>query len=188
MSECKKKEISSIEKSSVDVYVGLGSNLGDRELYLRKAMNTISQQPNIRGIEVSSIYETEPVGYTDQPDFLNAVAKFNTTMSPNGCLLMIQAIERNLERKRGIRFGPRTIDIDLLLYGDAIINSEQLIVPHPRMIERSFVVIPLMELEKDICIPEKGYLNNIINDLHGKEGMRIWKKRHWLTESAPIEN
>jgi 2-amino-4-hydroxy-6-hydroxymethyldihydropteridine diphosphokinase len=177
-----------MEKPWVEVYVGLGSNLGDREHHLKRAMNYIARQPDIRSIEVSSIYETAPVGYTDQADFLNAAAGFQTTKSPDECYLMIQAIEKDLERKRGIRFGPRTIDIDLLLYGNAIINSETLIVPHPRMVERSFVFIPLLEIDIRIYIPGKGYLENIINDLNGKEGMRIWKTKHWLTESEPTES
>lgn len=170
------------------VYLGLGSNIGDRESYLREAVQSILKQPDIRDLITSSIYETEPVGYTNQDNFLNVVICFYTSESPMECLDLLQRIEKELGRKRIIHWGPRTIDIDLLLYGNAIINSERLIVPHPRILERAFVILPMAEIDPNLKIPGQGDIRDVIRDLQGKEGVRKWKKRHWLTESGLSES
>lgn len=172
----------------VEVYVGLGSNLGDRAKYIQSAIAFIAQEKDVRGVEVSSLYETEPVGYTEQPPFLNAVARFLTLKSPEQCLDMIKLVEAYMGRKRSIRWGPRTIDIDLLLYGDVTMDTSDLIVPHPRMAERSFVLIPLMELSNDVNIPGKGKVRYLIDHLKGKEGVRLWSPPPWLTESGHTES
>jgi 2-amino-4-hydroxy-6-hydroxymethyldihydropteridine diphosphokinase len=171
-----------------EVYMGLGSNIGERERYLREAVQWIGQQPDIRNLRSSSLYETKPVGYTEQADFLNAVVSFSTSKTAFECLDLIQMIENELGRKRIIHWGPRTIDIDLLLYGNAIINSDRLIVPHPRILERAFVIIPMVELNPNLQIPNRGLLREVIQDFHGKVGMRLWKTKHWVTESGLTGN
>ena len=127
------------------VYLGLGSNLGDRHKNLQDALERLVS-PRLRVVRLSSIYETEPVDYTDQRRFLNQVAEVETDFFPMQLLALIGKTERALGRVRTIPKGPRTIDIDILLYGKIIIQSEELEVPHPRMAERRFVLAPLAEI------------------------------------------
>ena len=130
----------------VQAYLGLGSNIGDRKQQLLKAIDLIG---NIKGIKVtkqSSIYETAPIGYTDQPNFLNLCLEIETELSPQQLLKHCLDIEQQLHRVREIRWGPRTLDIDILLYSDDIIETDNLSVPHPRMQERAFVLIPLNDI------------------------------------------
>lgn len=131
-------------------YVGLGSNLGDRKLHLDEAVRRLGAR------RVSSYRETDPVGRTDQPKFLNAVAEVDTTLGPEALLDRLLEIERDLGRVRGERWGPRTIDLDLLLYGDRVIRTPRLTVPHPRMTERRFVLEPIAELAPDLIVPGTG--------------------------------
>lgn len=150
-----------------DVFLGLGSNVGDRENQLKKAIRLLDEQPGIKVVKVSSFYETEPVGYVDQPDFLNLCVEIQTELSPKAVLESGLAIEQQLHRVRKERWGPRTLDIDILLYGDQIIEEEDLTIPHPRMTERAFVLIPLQEIApnkveprtqtkiKDITVPNE---------------------------------
>jgi 2-amino-4-hydroxy-6-hydroxymethyldihydropteridine diphosphokinase len=138
------------------VYIGLGSNLGDRINYIKEAIASICKQPGIEAVGLSSVYETEPVGKTDQPGFLNCVLAVETGLSPRELLKTMGGIESKLKRERSVHWGPRTIDIDILLYGDYSIKEPDLIIPHPRMCERAFVIVPLMELSHDIVIPGVG--------------------------------
>jgi 2-amino-4-hydroxy-6-hydroxymethyldihydropteridine diphosphokinase len=141
----------------VTAYIGLGSNLGDREELLRRAVEALSADPDITVSAVSSVRETDPVGLTDQPRFLNAVAKVETDLGPRELLDRLLAAERELGRRRdGPRFGPRTIDLDLLVYGDEQIDEPGLTVPHPRLAERGFVLEPLHELDPDLVVPGRG--------------------------------
>ena len=135
------------------VYLGMGTNLGDRLANLKQALHLLSQLNGVEVIKVSSIYETEPVGYLDQPFFLNLVCQIQTQLTPRLLLDQLQEIEQKLKRVRTIRWGPRTIDIDILLFGNRIIHQSDLMIPHPRMLERSFVIIPLAELAPDLIIP-----------------------------------
>jgi 2-amino-4-hydroxy-6-hydroxymethyldihydropteridine diphosphokinase len=134
------------------VYLSLGSNLGDREQMLRLALERLAA-PDLRILRVSSIRETEPVDVLDQPRFLNLVAEAETGLFPKQLLARTARIELELGRKRLRPKGPRTIDIDILLYGDAVIDSPELTVPHPRMAERRFVLEPLAELAPDLRHP-----------------------------------
>ena len=146
----------------VQAYLGLGSNIGDRKQQLLKAIDLIG---NIKGIKVtkqSSIYETAPIGYTDQPNFLNLCLEIETELSPQQLLKHCLDIEQQLHRVREIRWGPRTLDIDILLYSDDIIETDNLSVPHPRMQERAFVLIPLNDIASDKQDPR---LNQKIRDL-----------------------
>ncbi|MCM3550307.1 2-amino-4-hydroxy-6-hydroxymethyldihydropteridine diphosphokinase [Alkalihalobacillus clausii] len=131
-------------------YIALGSNVGDRENYLQEAMKLLDADASIQVIQASSIYETEPVGFTDQGPFLNMVAEVETTLSPFSLLAATQAIERKLGRKRLIRFGPRTLDLDILLFDHENIETGELQIPHPRMWERAFVLVPLAEIAPDV--------------------------------------
>lgn len=150
-----------------DVFLGLGSNVGDRENQLKEAIRLLYEQSGIKVVKVSSFYETEPVGYVDQPDFLNLCVEIQTELSPKAVLERGLAIEQQLHRVRKERWGPRTLDIDILLYGDQIIEEQDLTIPHPRMTERAFVLIPLQEIApnkveprtqtkiKDITVPNE---------------------------------
>ena len=135
------------------VYLGLGSNLGDRAAYLQSAVDELKAR-DLRLRRVSSLYETEPVGLREQGWFLNQVAEFETELFPLQLLQRIQRIERKLGRRRILVDGPRTIDIDILLYGNAIVKAAGLEIPHPRYRERRFVLEPLAELNPALKDPE----------------------------------
>jgi len=145
---------------SVRAYVGLGGNLGDVPQVLRDAAATLSGLADVTGLRLSSLYRTPAWGRTDQPDFVNAVAAFDTTRAPMDLLDALLDIERAFGRTRsedaGDQWGPRTLDLDLLLYGDAVITLPGLTVPHPRLHERAFALVPLLELDADIAIPRIG--------------------------------
>ena len=130
----------------VKAYLGLGSNMGDRAHQLQQAIQIIDRFQHIDVTSVSPIYETEPVGYTDQPQFLNLCIEIETTLDPQELLKRCLETEEALHRVRKIRWGPRTLDVDILLYGNEIIEEDNLIIPHPRMAERAFVLIPLNDI------------------------------------------
>jgi len=134
-------------------FLGLGSNLGDRASYLERALSAL-KAPDLQITRVSPVYETAPVGFTDQPSFLNAVAEGLTSISAERLLHRCGYIEEALKRVRDTPNGPRTIDIDILLYGDESIHSSELDVPHPRYRERRFVLQPLADLEPGLRDPE----------------------------------
>jgi 2-amino-4-hydroxy-6-hydroxymethyldihydropteridine diphosphokinase len=138
---------------TVAVYVGLGTNLGDKEFNLKQALAALSSCPGINLEAVSSFYLTEPRGRTDQDWFLNAAARIGTNLAPQVLLTTLQAIEASLGRVREVPWGPRTIDLDILLYGNRVINTVNLTVPHPRLKERAFVLIPLAELAPELILP-----------------------------------
>jgi 2-amino-4-hydroxy-6-hydroxymethyldihydropteridine diphosphokinase len=139
--------------SQVTAYLGLGSNLGDRAGHLREAVGLLAETDGIAVTAVSSVYETAPVGYVEQPDFLNMVIRVETSLSPEELLDAAMRVERLLHRVRGIRWGPRTIDIDILIYGDAVIRRGDLSIPHPRMADRAFVLVPLREIAGNLLVP-----------------------------------
>ena len=136
-------------------YVGLGANLGDREATIRRAVELLAATAGIEVVAVSTLRETDPVGYVDQPRFLNGAAALVTELGPRALLDRLLAVERELGRVRGEgpRFGPRTIDLDLLLYGDEVVEEPGLVVPHPRLAERRFVLEPLQELDPGLTLP-----------------------------------
>lgn len=134
------------------IYLSLGSNLGDREGYLREAIALVGAE-GLRVLRVSSLYETEPMEVRDQPWFLNLVVEAETDLLPKQVLARIRKIERGLGRRRGRPKGPRTIDIDILLYGESVIETTELTVPHPRLAERRFVLEPLAELVPELRHP-----------------------------------
>jgi 2-amino-4-hydroxy-6-hydroxymethyldihydropteridine diphosphokinase len=138
-------------------YVGLGSNLGDRAARLCRALELLDAEPGIAVVAVSSFRETDPVGYLEQPPFLNAAAAVETELPPRDLLDRLLAVERSLGRvRKGPRFGPRTIDLDLLLYGEESLDEPGLAVPHPRLHERRFALEPLGELDAGLVVPGRG--------------------------------
>ena len=155
-----------------DSYLSLGSNMGDRLDMLKQAVRLLMEHPAIEIASISSLYETEPVGFTAQEPFLNMVVRVQTDLSPLELLDFCQEVEQQLQRKRVVRWGPRTIDLDILLYNQEKIASERLVVPHPRMHERAFVLIPLQEINplfKEVPeLPE--------------QGVRLWKTYSGLEE------
>lgn len=135
------------------VYLGLGSNIGDRQQYLTMAIEEWKAQPYCKDCEVSTFIETKPYGMTEQEDFLNGCLKLRTLLSPHQVLEKIGEIEKKADRKREVHWGPRTLDIDLLLYDDQIIETPDLIVPHPELHKRNFVLQPLEELSPRLLHP-----------------------------------
>jgi 2-amino-4-hydroxy-6-hydroxymethyldihydropteridine diphosphokinase len=147
-------------------YVGLGSNLGDREATIRRALELLDSDPEIELVAVSRPRETDPVGYREQPRFLNLACSLETDLSPRELLDRLLAVERALGRRRdGPRFGPRTIDLDLLLYGDVSLHEPGLTVPHPRLAERRFALEPLAELDPDLALPDGRPVADLLSEL-----------------------
>lgn len=143
------------------VFLSLGSNIGDRLSYLKNALKLIEEHQDFTTLRVSSFYETDPVGYVDQDPFLNCVLEVETDLTPYKVLEQCMGIEQILERKRIIRWGPRTIDIDILLYDELTMNDDELTIPHPRMSERAFVLIPLYEIWNEGMINQRSLKDHI---------------------------
>ncbi len=148
-------------------FVGLGSNLGDPEELIRSALELLGAEAGIEVVGVSSLRETDPVGYEDQPRFLNGAAELATELPPQELLERLLAIERRLGRVRGegLRFGPRTIDLDLLLYGQETVQEPGLTLPHPRLHERRFALEPLAELDPALEVPGRGPVQALLAGL-----------------------
>lgn len=158
-------------------FISLGSNMGDRESFLKKAIDSLGNNENIIIEKLSSIYETDPVGYTDQDCFLNMVVQIKTGLSPIELLRVCLNIEEEIGRVREIRWGPRVIDLDILLYNDENIEMESLQVPHPRLQERAFVIVPLLEINRSIKLPTTNApLAEVLDEIPDKEGVRLWKQ------------
>jgi len=147
-------------------WLGLGSNLQQPVKQLKEALSILGETGQLEVLRVSSFYHTPPWGDEQQADFINAVAEIETSLEPVPVLRVLQSIENTMGRQRvGRRWGPRKIDLDLLLYGDQQYQSADLVVPHPRMFERAFVLVPLCELEAQLKIPGHGVAENLLNKL-----------------------
>ncbi len=145
-------------------FIGLGSNLGERETMIRMALDDLARLPTTRLVKASSLYDTEPVGDVVQPNFLNAVAQIDTELTARQVLWNLLLIEKRLGRVRTAqRYGPRTIDLDLLLYGNLIVDEADLQIPHPELTRRSFVLVPLVELDPLLVHPVSG--DTLLNHL-----------------------
>jgi 2-amino-4-hydroxy-6-hydroxymethyldihydropteridine diphosphokinase len=129
-----------------EAYVALGANLGDRETSLREALRRLADDPELEVRSISSVYETAPVGFTDQPSFLNMAVCLGTDLEPIELLRRLLAIEQEMGRVRDVRWGPRNIDLDLLVYGEMSMETPELTLPHPRMGQRAFVLVPLWDI------------------------------------------
>ncbi len=147
-------------------YIALGSNIEDRLVYLEGAISSLNEHNSICVKQVSSIYETEPVGYVNQANFLNMVIKIETTLLPNELLEVTSMIEQKYGRSREQKWGPRTLDLDILLYNEETVETEKLTIPHPRMMERSFVLVPLIEIKQEW-----------LDKLPSQDGTHLWKKK-----------
>ena len=151
-------------------FVGLGANLGNREETIGRAVDLLGATPGVVVIATSSLRETEPVGVVDQPRFVNGAVALESELLPRELLDRLLAIERELGRTRdGPRYGPRTIDLDLLLYGDEIVDQPGLHVPHPRLHERRFALEPLAELDPGLEIPDRGSVSALLAEIHSGE-------------------
>lgn len=139
--------------AAVPAYVSLGSNLGDSAAHLAFAREALAALPGVELCAASPLYRTEPQGFLDQPFFLNQVLGLRVTLGPLDLLDALLAVENARGRRRDIRFGPRTLDLDLLLFGNACMDNERLTLPHPRMLERAFVLAPLADIAADLVLP-----------------------------------
>jgi 2-amino-4-hydroxy-6-hydroxymethyldihydropteridine diphosphokinase len=140
-------------------YVALGANLGDPASTLRAAFGALANLPESRIVRCSSLYRTAPVGIVDQPEFVNAVARLETTLAPESLLDALLDIERRFGRQRAEKNGPRTLDLDLLLYDHRVLELPRLTLPHPRLHLRAFVLLPLAEIAPDLHLPGRGYIS-----------------------------
>jgi 2-amino-4-hydroxy-6-hydroxymethyldihydropteridine diphosphokinase len=163
----------------VRAFVGLGSNLGEREAMIRLALDDLARLPQTTLVRASSLYDTEPTGDVDQPNFLNAVAQLDTELTARQLLWNLLLIEKRLGRVRTQKWGPRTIDLDLLLFGSQVVEESDLQVPHPELTRRSFVLVPLVELDPLLVHPITGEtLLDLLSRLNTrppvKRGTRLW--------------
>jgi len=138
------------------VYVGIGSNLGDREVNIRQAVDQLAELPQTRLVRLSSLYDSDPVGLLDQPPFLNAVAMLESDLVPRQLLWNLNLIEHRLGRERSLHWGPRTIDLDILFYSNLVLDEPDLVIPHPEVENRAFVLIPLNEIDPFLPHPRTG--------------------------------
>jgi 2-amino-4-hydroxy-6-hydroxymethyldihydropteridine diphosphokinase len=154
--------------SGIRAYIGLGSNLADRERTIERAVRLLGAEPGIEVVSVSSLRETEPWGRVAQPAFFNGAVAVETTLEPRALLRVLLDVERRLGRVRDERWGPRTIDLDLLLYGDVVLDEPGLTVPHPLLHERAFALEPLQELDPELAVPGRGSVADLLAALAGE--------------------
>ncbi|WP_334075516.1 MULTISPECIES: 2-amino-4-hydroxy-6-hydroxymethyldihydropteridine diphosphokinase [Paenibacillus] len=168
--------IAQTPSESSEAYIALGANLGDREAQMMRAAALLSEHPQIALLRCSNLYETDPVGYLDQPNFINMVLAVKTTLTPEALLAVMQEVELALGRERSIRFGPRTVDLDLLWMEGRTMETAFLTLPHPRMFERAFVLVPLSDIVSEG--EASGLYERVraaLDLVDGKDGVRFWK-------------
>lgn len=146
-------------------FVALGANLDDPKFQVVRALAELDRIPRSRVVAQSSLYRTAPVGYLDQPDFINAVAELETSLGPRALLDALLGLENSHGRRRSVPNAPRTIDLDLLLYGDLVLNEERLTLPHPRLHRRAFVLAPLAEIAPDAFVPGHGKAKDLLDSV-----------------------
>jgi len=146
-------------------FIGIGSNLGDRETHLRRALDLLAAEDDIAVVAVSGLRETEPVGPVEQGPFLNGAVQVSTNLPPRQLLERLLDVEQRLGRVRDVRFGPRTIDLDLLVYGGETADEPGLTLPHPRLHERRFALEPLAELDPRLVVPGRGPVSALLSEL-----------------------
>lgn len=168
------------------VYLGLGSNLGDRAANLAAALTALAEAGRVEA--VSLLYETAPLYVTDQPPFLNAACRLRTSLAPPALLAALQAIERALGRRPTRRYGPRVVDLDILLYGERQFVSETLTIPHPRLPERAFALAPLAELAPEAIHPVLGQtIAELLRQAPGREGVRrVVASEEWPVDGTAV--
>ena len=163
---------------SMSIYLGLGTNLGDRERNLQDAIEHLKKEMKVTC--VSSPYDTEPVGHTDQPRFLNAVVEVETDLDPEALLRLVKNIEDDMGRAANFRYGPRLIDLDILLYDDMVMDTPSLTIPHPRYAQRAFVLAPLAEIAAEVVCPvRRRSVAELLVELEDTSGVvkREWTRR-----------
>jgi 2-amino-4-hydroxy-6-hydroxymethyldihydropteridine diphosphokinase len=153
-----------VKRVPLTAYIGLGSNLDDPVLHVKRACNELEQLPESHLLVCSSLYRSPPMGPADQPDYINAVAAIETTLAPHQLLAELQAIEQRHGRMRERRWGPRTLDLDLLIYADVTLSDETLTLPHPGLAERDFVLYPLQEIAPSLVVPGLGALDLLVGN------------------------
>jgi 2-amino-4-hydroxy-6-hydroxymethyldihydropteridine diphosphokinase len=166
-------------------FIGLGSNVGDRLQFLQRAVDSLRQASGIAAIQVSSVYETAPVGPADQTWFLNAVVSATTSLSPVALLDRTQAIERALGRETSYHWGPRTIDLDILLYGSRQVRTTTLVIPHAELCHRAFVIIPLLELAPGLVLPDGTAVSACLSALTPPQQVRLFAPPAALASAQP---
>ena len=156
------------------IYIALGSNQDEPVVQIDRALATLDAHDAIRVVAVSRLYRTPPWGVVEQPPFVNAAARLETSLSPESLLDVLVSVEQAAGRQRTLRWGPRSLDLDLLLYGDECLDTERLQLPHPRMHERAFVLVPLLDIAADIIIPARGRATDLLAevDRSGIEAIR----------------
>lgn len=171
-----------------EAYIALGANLGDREATLMQAISLLHAHPEIEVLRCSKLYETDPVGMVDQPNFVNMAVALRTTLEPEALLHVMLDTELKLGRERTIRWGPRTVDLDLLWMQGRQMDTELLTLPHPRMMERAFVLVPMAVLVTEEEAELKEQIQAALNVLDGKDGVRLWKTCTWPSVSEHSAN
>lgn len=173
------------EEFTYIAYLGLGSNLGERKHMLMNALYLLNQEAHTAVVDISAIYETDPVGLQEQPAFLNMVCRIETHLSAAALLQFVLETEHRLGRVRTLRWGPRTIDIDILLYHNIVVATVPLQIPHPRMMERAFVIVPLLEVLQQVDREwEPGFTDVQVDS----DGVRKWTTINWPLESEHSVN
>ncbi|WP_339312205.1 2-amino-4-hydroxy-6-hydroxymethyldihydropteridine diphosphokinase [Paenibacillus sp. FSL M7-0896] len=164
-----------------EAYIALGANLGDRQGTLREALHRLELHDKIEVMRTSRVYETEPVGYLDQPQFLNMAAVLRTTLAPEELLHVMLDTETQLGRVRDVRYGPRTVDLDLLWVEGLTLDTPDLTLPHPRMLERAFVLLPLSDIlsQNEESSGFRRLITTALQDIDGKAGIRLWTTNVW---------
>lgn len=164
-------------KNTVVCFVGLGSNLGNPIKQVNGALGELALLPETHLMVCSSLYKSSPIGPSRQPDYVNAVAELETRLSAQDLLIKLQEIEQRHQRSREARWGPRTLDLDLLLYGSDVIHGDNLVVPHPEMHKRNFVLIPLCEIAPQLTIPGRGQITELLQECPDNEISVITKNK-----------
>jgi len=159
-----------------DVYIGLGSNVGDRLSNINKAIELLDSNADITVEKIASFYETKPVGYLNQPDFINTAVKITTGLTPRRLLEVTKSIEERLRREHTVKWGPRTIDLDILLFDDITMDEPHLRLPHPEIKNRAFVLVPLAEIAGSIKHKSGNTIREMLAKLSDKKGVKIFKK------------
>jgi len=161
------------------VFLGLGSNLGDPKANLCEAVERLSAHPDVRLQRLASLYLTAPIGYTDQPDFINSAAVIETDLDPVDLQALTKGIENEMGRTRNFRWGPRVIDIDILLYDEVVVDEPDLKIPHPSIMERAFVMEPLAEVAPDLVLPDGRTPREVLGELGDQGVVRLPETDQW---------